>query len=82
MIDYFEDLKKLIINQFGLDEENTEIEEDSFLDSDLNISELDLEDLVAKLEEKYQISIPQQAYGKFKQIQDITTYLYENVDQA
>lgn len=80
MVDYFEDLKKIISNQYGLEEET--IEEDSKLDSDLNISELDMEDLAAVLEEKYQITIPEEAYSNFKQVSDIATYLYENVDQV
>jgi acyl carrier protein len=80
MIDYFEEVKKLITNQYGLEEET--IEEDSKLDSDLNISELDMEDLATILEQKYQITIPEVAYSNFKQVSDIATYLYENVDQA
>lgn len=80
MIDYFEDLKKIISAQYGIDEES--IEEDSHLESDLNISELDLEDLAALLEQKYQVAIPEEAYSHFKQVSDIATYLYENVDQA
>jgi len=42
MIDYFEEVRKIISAQYGIDEET--IEEDSKLDSDLNISELDMED--------------------------------------
>lgn len=80
MTDYAEEIKKLIEKQFGLEEES--VEEDSFLESDLNITELDLEDLIAVLEDKYQISIPQEQYQKFKQVADIATYLYEHVDQA
>ena len=80
MVDYFEDLKKIINTQYDIDEEL--IEEDSQLEQDLNISELDMEDLVAILEQKYQVSIPESAYSHFKVVADIATYLYENVDQA
>lgn len=80
MVDYLEDVRRIINKQFAIEEET--IEEESFLENDLNISELDLEDLVVILEEKYQISIPESAYSNFKQVSDITTYLYENVDQA
>jgi len=80
MIDYFEEVRKIISAQYGIDEET--IEEDSKLDSDLNISELDMEDLVTILEQKYQIAIPEEAYTNFKQASDIATYLYENVDQV
>lgn len=80
MVEYFEEVKKLIVRQFGIDEET--IEEESSLEADLNLSELDIEDLVTQLQEKYQITIPEAAYSRFKQISDITTYLYENVDQV
>lgn len=80
MVDYFEDIKKIIALQYGIDEEA--IEEDSKLDTDLNISELDMEDLASILGEKYQLTIPEESYNEFKQVSDIATYLYENVDQA
>ena len=80
MIDYFEDVKKIISRQYEIDDET--IEEDSELEADFKISELDMEDLVAILQEKYDITIPESDYSKFKTVSDITTYLYENVDQA
>lgn len=80
MVDYLEDVKKIIANQFGL--EGEDIEEDSFLEADLDITELDMEDLVARIEDKYQIKIPQKVYSQFKQVSDIANYLYENPDQA
>ncbi len=80
MVDYTEEIKKLIEKQFGLEEDS--VEEDSHLEADLNITELDLEDLVSVLENKYELSIPQEEYSKFKQVSDIATYLYEHVDQA
>ena len=80
MVDYLEDVKKIIAKQFGLEEDT--IEEDSYLETDLNITELDLEDLIAKLEDKYELAIPQAAYNKFKQVLDIANYLYEHVASA
>ena len=79
MIEYFEDVRKIISKLFDIDSDS--IEEESFLSSDLSISELDLEDLIASIEDKYQIEIPQEEYLKFHQVTDIVTYLYENVDQ-
>lgn len=79
MIEYLEEVKKIIAKQFEIDEDI--IDEESFISSDLNISELDLEDLVATIEDKYQIEIPQEDYLKFHQVADMVTYLYENVDQ-
>lgn len=80
MVDYLEDIKKIIAKQFGIEEED--IEEDSYLETDLNITDLDLEDLIGKIEDKYQIQIPQKVYSNFKQVTDIANYLYENADQA
>lgn len=80
MVDYSEEVKKLIEKQFGLEEDS--VEEDSFLEADLNITELDLEDLISVLENRYEITIPQEAYSQFKQVSDIAAYLYEHVDQA
>lgn len=80
MVDYLEEVKKITEKQFGLEQDS--VEEDSFLEADLNITELDLEDLVAVLEDKYQVTIPQEDYSKFKTVADISAYLYEHVDQA
>lgn len=80
MVDYSEEVKKIIEKQFGLEEDS--VEEDSNLEQDLNITELDLEDLVAVLENRYQLTIPPEEYAKFKQVSDIAAYLYEHVDQA
>ena len=80
MVDYSEEIKKIIIKQFGLEEDS--VEEDSVLESDLNITELDLEDLIAVLEDKYELTIPPEEYQNFKTVSDIATYLYEHADQA
>lgn len=78
MTDYFEDIKKLIANQFGIPQEN--IEEDSLLDEDLSITDLDLEDLIAQIQNKYEVEIPQEIVSSFKKISDIVSYLYENAE--
>ena len=79
MIDYLEEVKKSISQQFNLDIDA--IEEESFFSTDLNISELDLEDTIAEIEDKFQIEIPQEVYSKFNQVSDLVNYLYENADQ-
>ena len=80
MIDYLEEVKKIIAKQFELEEET--IDEESYLESDLNITELDLEDLIAQLEDKYELEIPPDVYSKFKTVSDIANYLYENAASA
>ncbi len=79
MTDYLEEIKKIIAKQFGIEQEI--IEDDSFLESDLNITDLDLEDLVTQIEDKFQIKIPQDKYLHFKKVSDLASYLYENTDQ-
>ncbi len=80
MVDYLEDVKKQIVTQFGLEEED--VDDESFLEADLNITDLDLEDLCAFFEDKYQITIPQTTYPIFKKVSDIADYLEQNVEQA
>jgi len=75
-----EDLKKIIHKQFGTEEE--EIEEDSYFDEDLNIADLELEDLVALLEDKYNLKVDPNKLETFKRVSDLVSYLYENVDTA
>jgi len=73
-----EDLKKIIHKQFDIPEED--IEENSYFDQDLNISELEIEDLISQVEEKYNIKIPQEVIPPFEKISDLVDYLYENTE--
>ncbi|OGD87434.1 hypothetical protein A3A54_02865 [Candidatus Curtissbacteria bacterium RIFCSPLOWO2_01_FULL_39_62] len=75
-----DDLKKIIHKQFGISEEK--IEEESYFDSDLNITELEIEDLVANIQEKYSITIPDEKLPSIKKISDLIAYIYENADSA
>ncbi len=80
MVDYLEEIKKIIEDQFSIPAED--IEEDSFLESDLNLTELDLDDLQTTIQNKFQIQIPQSQQSRLKKVSDIVSYLYENVDTA
>ncbi len=75
-----EDLKTIIEEEFGIDKEN--IEEDMELDQDLNITDLEIDDLIKKLEEKYDIKIPQNKIPTFFKLTDLVAYLYENIDST
>ena len=75
-----EDIKKIISKDYGIDAES--IEEDSSFDEDLNITDLEIEDLVTKLESKYDIQIPTDVISAFGKVADIVNYIYENVDTA
>lgn len=76
--DISEEVKRIISDQFGLDPED--IEDDSELDADLGISDLDLEDLIEKLEHKFELQIPLEDHEKFEKVADIISYLYENAE--
>ena len=78
MTDIFEEIRKIIARDFGIPEED--IEEDSLLDEDLSITDLDLEDLLAKIHEKYEVEVPQNKIASFKKVSDIVNYLYEHTE--
>lgn len=75
-----EDLKRIIEKQFGIERDN--IEEDMTLDEDLNITDLEIEDLIASVEDKYDIKIPQDKILTFIKVSDLVTYLYENIESS
>lgn len=77
--DILEDIKDLISKQFHIPQE--EIEEDSYLDQDLGIVDLELEDLVSNIQNKYDIQIPQENLESFKKVSDIVFYVYESIDK-
>lgn len=74
----FEDLKKILNKQFSIDEDK--IEEESYFDSDLNITDLDIEDLLNTLSQKYDIDIPQEKASSFKKVSDLVNYIFESAD--
>ena len=77
-MDYFEELRKLISEQFSIPEDT--IEEDSLLDEDLSITDLDLEDLIAQLQKKFDILIPAEKIQSFKKVSDIVAFLYDHAE--
>ncbi len=78
MVDYLEEIKKIIENQFGIPVD--QIEDDSLLDQDLSITDLDLEDLIENIQNRYQIQIPETKVSSFKTVADIASFLTENAD--
>lgn len=76
----FEDVKKIIEQQFGIDAEN--VEEDMELDEDLNITDLEIEDLITAVEEKYDIKIPEDKTSSFIKVSDLIAYVYEHINQT
>lgn len=70
-----EEIKKIIERQFDIPAES--IEDDAAFEEDLNISELDLEDLVDTLRTKYQIAIAHDKVKTFRRLSDLVEYIYE-----
>ena len=77
-MDYFDQLRKLISGQFSIPEDT--IEEDSLLDEDISITDLDLEDLIAQIQKKFDILIPAEEIPSFKKVSDIVAFLYNHAE--
>lgn len=77
-LEILEELKIIIERLFGITVED--IEENSALEKDLNIGDLEMDDLISAIEAKYDVKIPQEKISTFKKISDIVNYLYENID--
>lgn len=75
-----EDIKRIIEKEFGVEKDM--IEEDSNLDEDLNITDLEIEDLVTKLQEHYDVQIPQSTIENFRKVSDIVTFVYESLNTS
>ena len=75
-----EDIKKIIHKHFGIDQDK--IEEESYLDSDLNITDIEIDDLIVILQEKYDIKFPKNSSLSFKKVSDLVTFIFENADST
>ena len=80
MATVFERVKRIVVNQLGVEEADVK-PESSFVD-DLNADSLDLVELVMSLEEEFsneakQIEIPDEDAEKIKSVQDAIDYIKE-----
>ncbi len=80
MATIFERVKRIVVNQLGVEESEVK-PESSFVD-DLNADSLDLVELVMSLEEEFsnkakQIEIPDEDAEKIKTVQDAIDYIKE-----
>lgn len=80
MTDFLEEVKQMISSQFDIPQED--IEEDSRLDEDLSLTDLDLEDLLNQIQLKYDCQIPPEKVSSFKKVADIVSFLYDNVAES
>ena len=75
----FERLKKIIVEQLGVDEADVKLEA-SFVD-DLNADSLDLVELVMSLEEEFGTEISDEDAEIIRSVQDAVDYVDERLNQ-
>ena len=71
----YERLKKIVIEQLGVDEEQV-VPEASFVD-DLNADSLDLVELIMSLEEEFGAEISDEDAERIRTVQDAVDYVEE-----
>jgi acyl carrier protein len=75
--DVFERLKKLIVDQLGVDEADV-VPSASFVD-DLNADSLDLVELIMSLEEEFKLQISDKEAEEIKTVGDAQEYIEEHL---
>ena len=69
----FEELKKIIVEQLGVNEENITMQA-SFID-DISADSLDIVELVMNIEEKFDLEIPDSEAEKIATVEDVVEYI-------
>ena len=69
----FESIKKLIVDQLGVDEGSITMES-SFVD-DLNADSLDMVELVMAMEQEFDVSVPDEVAEKVATVGDAVDYI-------
>ena len=77
MATIFERLKKLAVEQLGVDEEEV-VPSASFVD-DLGADSLDLVELIMAMEEQFDVSIPDEDAEKIVTVQDAIDYIKKSI---
>ena len=75
----FEKLKELIARELGVDQ--SEITPSSHLQEDLNADPLSISDLMIKIEEEFQIKIPENQTTNFKTAGDLMDFISEQIGE-
>ena len=77
--EFFEKLKELIAREWGVDQ--SEITPSSHLQEDLNADPLSISDLMIKIEEGFQIKIPENQTTNFKTVSDLLDFISEQTGE-
>ncbi len=77
MNDYLTEVKEVIAEKTGVEIE--EISNDAYFEEDLNISELELIDIVTELEEKYQVELIDDM-EEVTSVQELADLLVEKIE--
>lgn len=72
----FEKVRKIICDQFDLDEDA--VTPETLLEEDLEADSLDLVDLVMSFEDEFHIEVPDEDVENIKTVGDIVKYIEEN----
>lgn len=72
----FEKVRKIICDQFDLEEDDVTAE--TLLEDDLEADSLDLVDLVMSFEDEFQIEVPDEDVENIKTVGDIVKYIEEH----
>lgn len=72
----FESLKKMISDQFGVDEDLIK-KESSFME-DLAADSLDIVEFIMNIEEKFGVKISDDDIETFNNVEDVVQYILEN----
>lgn len=76
----FDTIKRLISEELGIEEDQITPETDFF--NDLHCDSLELIELMSTVEETFNIEeIPEENLGQFKTVNDLISYLEENVEK-
>lgn len=73
----FDNVKKILVDELGIDE--AKVTPEAELVADLNISSLDLADLVFNCEEKFGIEIADNELQGFSTVGDVAAFLEKKV---
>jgi len=74
---YLNKIKEVLFKKFGVEPE--EVESDSYFTDDLNLSELEIDELLVELEEIYHTSLMEEK-EEIKSVEDLIDLLVEKLE--